>query len=406
MIEKKPIYFLNTFGHCGIDWLHSLLDSHNQILIMPALSFYRCWQILNLNSAKNYKKMYASWEKYLTEYVSHNITNEQKKIFNSQSELDNFLKNLKFLLKKNGVSKKEVFLSIHISYAKIRKIDLSKINCIIAHEHMPWYLDSIQNDFPSAKLLFIIRDPRAALAGIWYKREKYFGYLPDYTFNITVDTWFAGLEFLKNNYKKNKINFYVLKNEDLHKNLNKEMQLLSKWLDIKFDQILLKSTFASGKEWYVDSAYIDKKNSYMNSEDNKNFFSSYNIKKRWMSVLSASQIIMIENLFSYIFIKYDYENESKISIRSKIFAHLIFLLPQKKLLNYWKHNYPNLDIFIRVSNKLKKSKNKLNFYIWNLLTNFIKFVLIYLFSIYVRIKMIFFNSNRSKKYDQILDMND
>ena len=37
MIEKKPIYFLNTFGHCGIDWLHSLLDSHNQILIMPAL---------------------------------------------------------------------------------------------------------------------------------------------------------------------------------------------------------------------------------------------------------------------------------------------------------------------------------------------------------------------------------
>ena len=225
-------------------------------------------------------------------------------------------------------------------------------------------------------------------------------------FILTVDTWFAGLKFLKNNYKKNKINFYVLKNEDLHKNLNKEMQLLSKWLDIKFDQILLKSTFASGKEWYVDSAYIDKKNSYMSSEDNKNYFSSDNIKKRWMSVLSASQIIMIENLFSYIFIKYDYKNESKISIRSKIFAYLVFLLPQKKLLNYWKDHYPNLDIFIRVSNKLKKSKNKLNFYIWNLLANFIKFKLIYLFSIYVRIKMIFFNSNRSKKYDQILDMND
>ena len=61
MIEKKPIYFLNTFGHCGIDWLHSLLDSHNQILIMPALSFYRCWQILNLNSAKNYT--YVCFEK-------------------------------------------------------------------------------------------------------------------------------------------------------------------------------------------------------------------------------------------------------------------------------------------------------------------------------------------------------
>ena len=30
---------LGSFGHAGIDWVHSLLDNHDEILIMPAFSF-------------------------------------------------------------------------------------------------------------------------------------------------------------------------------------------------------------------------------------------------------------------------------------------------------------------------------------------------------------------------------
>lgn len=29
-IRDLPICFLVTFGHCGIDYMHSLLDSHPQ----------------------------------------------------------------------------------------------------------------------------------------------------------------------------------------------------------------------------------------------------------------------------------------------------------------------------------------------------------------------------------------
>ena len=32
---------LSSFGHAGVDWIHSLLDSHKDILIMPAFSFFR-----------------------------------------------------------------------------------------------------------------------------------------------------------------------------------------------------------------------------------------------------------------------------------------------------------------------------------------------------------------------------
>jgi len=40
-INKIPVVAISTFGHCGIDWLHSLIDSHKEVLILPPLSFFR-----------------------------------------------------------------------------------------------------------------------------------------------------------------------------------------------------------------------------------------------------------------------------------------------------------------------------------------------------------------------------
>ena len=40
-IDDLPVYMLSSFGHAGIDWTHSLLDMHKDIIIMPAFSFFR-----------------------------------------------------------------------------------------------------------------------------------------------------------------------------------------------------------------------------------------------------------------------------------------------------------------------------------------------------------------------------
>ena len=45
-INKIPVVAISTFGHCGIDWLHSLIDSHKEVLIVPPLSFFRKIDIL------------------------------------------------------------------------------------------------------------------------------------------------------------------------------------------------------------------------------------------------------------------------------------------------------------------------------------------------------------------------
>ena len=41
LISNLPVFMIGSFGHSGIDWIHSLLDSHSQILIMPAFSYFR-----------------------------------------------------------------------------------------------------------------------------------------------------------------------------------------------------------------------------------------------------------------------------------------------------------------------------------------------------------------------------
>ena len=50
-----------SFGHCGIDWLHSLLDCNRQILILPELSFYRYWKILDCDNAIIEKDIIQLW---------------------------------------------------------------------------------------------------------------------------------------------------------------------------------------------------------------------------------------------------------------------------------------------------------------------------------------------------------
>ena len=58
-ITKLPVVMLGSFGHAGIDWVHSLLDSHPEILIMPAFSFFRTLERikrgnkLDINNSKN-----------------------------------------------------------------------------------------------------------------------------------------------------------------------------------------------------------------------------------------------------------------------------------------------------------------------------------------------------------------
>ena len=50
--ENLPVVVISTFGHCAVDWLGNLLDSHPQVIHAPPLSYFQ--KIKELPKFKKY----------------------------------------------------------------------------------------------------------------------------------------------------------------------------------------------------------------------------------------------------------------------------------------------------------------------------------------------------------------
>ena len=61
-IKDTQICALSSFGHNGLDWIHSLIDNHPEVLIMPAFSFYRTLDLFELKHGYRVEK-FGSIEK-------------------------------------------------------------------------------------------------------------------------------------------------------------------------------------------------------------------------------------------------------------------------------------------------------------------------------------------------------
>ena len=93
------------------------------------------------------------------EYKSYNILskNQNKLIF--KKYINDFL-----TAEKKLNIEKRLFFAIHYAFAKINKINLSRIKIIVAHEHAPWNCHQYEKHFNS-KFVLMLRDPRASFAG-------------------------------------------------------------------------------------------------------------------------------------------------------------------------------------------------------------------------------------------------
>lgn len=404
-MKEKKIFFLSTFLHSGLDWVHSLLDSHPQILITPALSFYRCWTRFDFNENERGQKIYNNYYKYINENIGPNSKNEQKKFFHNHEELNNFFLSFSDLLKNDLVSRKQAFLYLQESYLYAKKIKKSSVKVIIAHETLPFYKSYFKKDFPKSSLILVLRDPRAALAGIWYRRDKQFGHLPDYTFNMTIDCWFYAINIIKDKFYQKGKNLFIIKNEDLHNNLKNEMLKLSHWLKIDFAECLLSESFPSGKKVFVDSAYLldDRPNdqNLFNQKIPDNYFQIENVTSRWRKTLSNKQIIMIEGILSICFKKFGYKKIFNDNFYNKILSFIFFLIPQKKLLNYWVRTYPDVEAFERIQKRLTIQNKYFYAKIWSFIPNFMKFLCLILYSIFSRIKILIVTKENVPAYDKV-----
>lgn len=323
-IENIPIVVLSTFGHCGVDWLGNLFDSHKQILTTPALSFFRIFNklqnrnqiLLNDNQLVNF-----CIEKILQKSNFHSYNfffkKEEKKIFKR------YLKFFFIQSKEKNIIRK-IFFGINFAYAKLKKIDLSKKKLIITHEHAAWHCEEYKKHF-NVKYVFMLRDPRASFAGSFRTFERYKSLSDNYKLNTVLSFWISAEKFIKSNFKKN---VYIVKNEKINNNKKKEIKKICKWLKIKYNQILLKPTFL-GKNWHGDSSYLGKFE--LKKALPKNYYSRANVQQRWIRYLNKKSILLIETLLEKTMIQYGYKFTNKLTLSKKILGYIyLFTLYQNK----------------------------------------------------------------------------
>ena len=401
MIRNLPVTFLTTFGHCGIDWVHSLLNSNSQILITPAFSYFRVFEKLKLSRIEDKNIIFEILKDYFTNKVGPKSINNQKKFLNTEYELENFLTLIRIKVNDcNSITVVDFFWIIHECYAEIKNIDIKTIKTIVSHEHLPWHFEKIINKFPSARIMFVMRDPRASIAGLFHGRKKYFGFLPDYTFNETFEIWMHAQEMYFKYQKKLGDNLLVLKNESMHENLKVELLRIVKWLNVDYSDNMLIGTYSDGNKTNPDSLYTDTTNINFNYDE---YYLPENIKARWELELKDTNLtIIIEALLFRVMHVFNYKlvNNRPNFIR-KFQIVIFFLIPNITLKNEWREKYPNLDEFRKVDVILNKFFFSLFAPFWKYCPNTIKYFLVYFRSIFSRIRIIFFPGKRYNRYNEL-----
>ena len=320
--SKLPITILSSFGHNGLDWIHSLLDDHPEAIIMPAYSFYRTLDFYSLETGKDLSKINNN--EIISEEFTHFIINDpsynvvRRRFLKDENEANIFCNFLNEFLSNSSeeVKIKKLFLGINYAFCKSKEINLQEKKIIISQEHVSWHTLNYKKKFNS-KFVLMMRDPRAGLAGAWKRQSENQGRhkMNPFDFDKTILAGTYLESFHKNLSVVDKRKTKVMINEEMHIDLKKEMMTLCNWLGINFYDSCLEESFL-GKEWLGESSYLGVDE--LKERPPLDFYEPKNVESRWRGRLSQKEINMIETIFAYSFEKFGYVRDFKPSLKNKI----------------------------------------------------------------------------------------
>ena len=256
-LDGSELTFLMSFGHCGIDWLHSIVLGHPDILILPEFSFYRY-------TDEFYQKGYSSTKSLAEFWLDRLLDNDnhEEAFFANAKEAEIFRAELIGMTTRQS-SRKSVFIAIHNAYCLAKNIDINDKK-IVVHEHVCFYYSEILEDFVNPNLLMIVRDPRASLAGYFrgFKRKftKDKPHFFDHYFNMCFDEWFCARQIYYRFRHDENINLFCVKNEDLVADRKSSVTKIAEWLGIPFDESLMHNNSSyDHRVWRIDPCYHSRK---------------------------------------------------------------------------------------------------------------------------------------------------
>tara|TARA_B100000963_G_C22638223_1_gene678797 strand:+ start:908 stop:2047 length:1140 start_codon:yes stop_codon:yes gene_type:complete len=352
--HRLPVTILSSFGHNGLDWLHSLLDGHSQIVLMPAYSFYRTLDfykklrghsLLELNKSAT---LASNLSKFIWEDPSYKVV--RRRFLNDHQETEIFQKHLTNYIDQceEDNLEKALFFGVNYAFCKLHNRPLDSIKMIISQEHVSWHSEKYKNIFDS-NFVLMMRDPRAGLAGSWKRQVENAGYKSvnpyDFDKGILVGTYLERFCKKHSDFAERKVR--VMVNEEMHDDLRGQMTNLCKWLNLDYEESCLEETFL-GKEWLGESSYLAVDE--LSERPPDDFYTKENIEKRWRGQIDNNSINMIEYLFKKSISDYGYNRDNSENIisslkalRKYLFTMLVnpkeqdrFLVPIKSLRNFFR----------------------------------------------------------------------
>jgi hypothetical protein len=298
LFQDLPVTFLICAGRSGGGFLQSILDSHPEIVMLPMeLKFHQFWQLYCDGKSLDPESMVNIWTtKTKISRLKTGVLYGHEDGSNSYSNcnFDDFKKLFLEILKRDGTSRINVFFGLHEAYARSIGQNQQLIKMIIEFTASPITLLTITKDFPDAKFIEIVRDPRAnylssknehiRLNGNLVRKSN--GGYSSLLIHI-LDGLYTQYRCIRNSpVSVNQEKWLVVRHEEMHLKNEFIVQKIAKWLGISILPCLYESTIG-GHHWTGNSS-TGKPVSGVSPD----------IVTRWMSEMDAGEKEMVEMLFS------------------------------------------------------------------------------------------------------------
>jgi len=157
---------------------------------------------------------------------------------------------------KESVPRKLFFQAVHVAYrcASNQPGEIDSDTHIVYPIHTPIpskYTAQFAEDFPQAKYILTVRKPIDTTASMIRHLKRTGRIVENYLVAVLYQMLFAGVPTTNGVADSSR----ALRLEDLHRAPRETMQQLCRWLDLRWDETLMKST-VNGLEWWGDTSSL------------------------------------------------------------------------------------------------------------------------------------------------------
>jgi hypothetical protein len=306
-MAESPV-FIGGYPRSGTTLLTSLLDSHSELLVYPReTQFFRLvWPLLQRQPARALD--FLVWETgrlpwYTTE------------LYEGSAALGQYSDTLLKLFAHSDGSPRALLQAIIMAHG-----------IVIGQQQKHWWIEKTPHNeryvrliarwFPRARMLYMLRDPRATFASIrgW---QKALDHAPIHTVRFCAE-WAASLAYAHR--CKRYLPTLLLRYEDLVSDPQSTLMRLCDFLEVPFQEAMLQPTFG-GAEFAGFSSYTMRDTRFTTIDPSS--------LDRWRSKIDQPHIMQIDYLLSQPMAAQGYACDARQPLSSwQAFAWLLrYMLP-------------------------------------------------------------------------------